>query len=148
MKFKVAVLQRHIDDGDCGDTRRCMERLALLSALIKYLDLDEVQIRKLHVKIDGAKIKFNYKGYRWLADTPRVAKDALILFDQNRRDEIVPHKYTVTAVKTSKIIPFTPDRMDQINKAKQVRIAEGREKTYPRRITAHQRVVGLAPGNI
>ena len=156
MKFKVNVLQRHIDEGECGYSNRCMEKLAITSALIKHLGLnperDADEINKLKVKIDSTGIKFNYDGYRYvMAPPPKDARKNLIAFDKAKGDpvklaRIKPHNYTVIAARTSKIEPFTRERQDQINRARQRRIAQGRPDKPAPRNTVHERVVGMAAG--
>jgi hypothetical protein len=148
MSIPTSVVQRDIDDGECGRTDRCMEKLAITRALIAHLKLDNKpdDIRRLRVKVDGANIKFNYGGYRWKAPTPLAAKNAMIKFDREERARIKPHRYVVHAVRGSKIVPFTRERQDQINEARQRRIAEGRaDKDYGKR-TVHMRVVAMAGG--
>jgi hypothetical protein len=97
--------------------------------------------------VDGKFIKFNYGRYRWRATTPNTAKNSMLDFDNPKRHHLVkPHRYTVNAVRGTKITPFTRERQDQVNEARRVRIAEGRrDKDYGRR-TTHQRVIGMAAG--
>ena len=99
------------------------------------------------MKVDGGKVRFIYDGYRWRAPTPMVAKDALILFDKKKRHLIKPHRYKLKAERGSKVLPLTRERKDQINEARQRRLAEGRPDKVHDAKTVHQRVVGLAMGH-
>jgi hypothetical protein len=152
MKLSISTGQSHIDDGECGLPYKCMERLACTQALISVLTNDlgrdptPEEVRRLHVKVDGAFISFNYNGYRWKAPTPAVARNALIYFDQGRRWMIKPHRYKITAERKSKIVQFDDDRREQINRARQRRAAEGRPDNVTTKPSIHHRVVGLSPG--
>jgi hypothetical protein len=148
----VSTTQPHIDDGDCGLQYKCMEKLAVTQALINKLARElgreptPDEVRRLHVKVDGAFITFNYRGYRWKAPTPAVARNALIYFDQDRRWMIKPHRYKITAERKSKIVALNDDRREQINRARDRRAAEGRADKVYRDPSIHQRIVGLSPG--
>ena len=136
IKFKVNVTQQHIDDGACRLASKCMEKLAVQDALRHEYPRQQ---DPFSVRIDGAHCSFNAEGYRWKADTHRVAKKALIDFDHKK--SVAPHSYTLEAERKNKIIRNSRDRTKQINDARKRRAAEGRpDKKY----TLHRRVVGLA----
>jgi hypothetical protein len=149
MKYKVNTTQRDIDDGECRSTIKCMERIANIRATTEYLGLDRAKINALHMKVDAGTIRFNYDGYRWEAKTPRKAKDALIVYDDPKKGKafVKPHRYTVVAHRTSKVVPFTRERQDQINAARERRRKAGKpDRTYVGH-NIHERVVGYAMGN-
>jgi hypothetical protein len=143
MKIKVSTLQRDIDEGMCGVATRCMEKLAVTRALIDQLGIKSDKVPRLHVRVDGGHIRFNYNGHRWDADTPRAARNALIKFDQDKR-LVTPHKYVVHATKGPKVQKMTEDRMEQINEARARRVREGRPDKVYSDPTIHRRVVGYA----
>ena len=139
-KFKVHVTQADIDHGECRVATRCMEKVAIARTLMnEFRGKSDAEMR---VRIDAGHIKFNLRGARWIADTPKIAAFSLKKFD--RREPVEPHSYVVTARKTG-IIRKTPrDRQDQINTARRARIRAGMpDKVYQRK-TLRKRVVGFA----
>jgi hypothetical protein len=150
LKYTVYVSQADIDGGECCDANRCMVRVANE----RKLRLDDPSMTNHHSRVDAGHIRFNYKGYRWMADTARIAKANLILFDKERRQKtkakrkgqsfqskVEPFAFTVIAERKGKIKPTTPKRKEQINTARRKRAEEGQK---PKRYTLHQRVVGFA----
>ena len=69
-------------DGFC-DPRNCWHYVAI-SALLERLDPGA----KHFVKVDAGHIKINYRGWRYVADTPRHVKRSLLLFDQKLYDKV------------------------------------------------------------
>ena len=65
-------------------------------------------------------------GWRYVADTPKHVKRSLMLYDAKLYDNIRIREYTLAFRRTTKIIPLTQERKDQINDARRRRIAEGR----------------------
>ncbi len=135
IKLKVVVIQRDIEDGQCGLVARCMEKVSIERALRK-IDPNGGDHK---VRVDGGVMKFNLSGYRWQAVTPKMAKVNLIQFDKERLprakaekagtkfvSKVKPHSYTVEATRGTKIQPFTRDRMEQVYEARRRRAAEGR----------------------
>jgi len=145
MKLKVIVTQSDVLEGRCGLANKCMEQVAVVRALmVRHKIYDPIEVRKLNVRVDGASIKYNLGGWRWEAKTPLVAKRALIDFDDKNFHLIQPHEYVLIAERTTKIYPMTPERQAQVNEARRVRVAEGREPKTVKQRTLHQRVIGMA----
>lgn len=122
-------LDKAIDqDGFC-DPRKCWHFVAI-SALMERLEPGA----KHHVRVDAGHIKLNYRGWRYVADTPRHVKRSLMLFDLKRYDEVYIREYKVRFRRTTKIVPVSRERQDQINAARELRIAAGggeRKHKYP-----------------
>jgi hypothetical protein len=145
LKLRVETTQHDIEEGKCRLATKCMEKLAVTSALVRQLKIPPEDIASLHVRVDAGHIKFNYRGFRWLADTPSRVKDWLIRFD--RGETVRPHVYSIAARRTTEVIPFTKERQEQINLARQKRIREGRPDRNYTDPSIHQRVIGFALGN-
>lgn len=105
-------------------------------------------------RVDAGHIRFNFFGYKFEADTPRVAKASLIKFDTEEKarrkaeaagiefvSAVKPHSYMVEAVRLYKLKKITPERQEEMNRARQARAAAGFK---PKRYTLHKRVVGFA----
>jgi hypothetical protein len=151
MKLEVNVTAQDIQTGEGCSAARCMEKIAIERALNNLEPGDH------KVRIAAQGIKFNFRGYRWEAKTPKAALKNLILFDENymalkgkkRLTElhvINPHSYRVTAIRCTKIAPMSPARQEQINRARRKREAEGRRdrRDYP---TIRDRIVGADIGH-
>lgn len=145
IKALIETTQQDIDEGECGLITKCMEKLAVVRALTKLLKLKDHEITKLHVRVDGGHIKFNYNGYRWVANTPTKAKNALIRFDRDK-GLVRPHTFTINAERKSKVVPFTQERREQINEARTDRARRGLPDKAYTAPTIHERVVGFAEG--
>jgi len=136
IEFEVDTRQEHIDEGKCRLAHRCMEKLAIAQALAKLFP-DQTT----HVRINAGHIWFNADGWRWIANTPRLASRALIDFDHKR--PVKPHRYKVTAQRTTKILPNPRKRQDQINTARHRRIAAGvPDKNYTAQ-SLRKRIIGF-----
>lgn len=148
--FKVNVLAKDISEGLCGLPGKCMEKIAIE----RVLRAKDPKGGDHHVRIDAGTVKFNLFGYRWRGIPPKIAKRSLIQFDKEEKarrkarkkgeeftSKVQPHEYRLEAQKTTKIVPFTAERMKQVNAARNRRAAEGRpdRKDYNLR----KRVVGL-----
>jgi len=137
IEFEVETKQQHIDEGECRLAHRCMQKLAITEALMKLFPDDSGH----HVRVDGGHIWFNADGWRWIANTPKVAKRTLIDFDHKR--PVKPHRYTVVAQRTTRILPNPRKRQEQINKARQKRIAAGiPDKDYTAQ-SLRKRIIGF-----
>lgn len=140
LKFGVDVSQSDIDQGACQEPRRCMEKVAIARTLMQqHPRLSDADLR---VRVDAGHVRFNLHGFRWVGDTPVVARRALIRFDAKKKVE--PHSFILTARRTSKIKPQSAERKTQINAARRARIKAGQpDKVYTRH-TLRKRVVGYA----
>jgi hypothetical protein len=137
IEFDVETRQEHIEEGKCRLAHRCMQKLAIAEVLMKLFP-DQTNH---HVRITAGHIRFNADGWRWIANTPRVASRALIEFDHRR--PVKPHRYTVTAQRTTRILLNPRERQDQINKARRKRIAAGiPDKTYAEQ-SLRKRIIGF-----
>jgi len=137
LEFEVDTRQEHIDEGKCRLAHRCMEKLAIASALMVLFPEETNH----HVRIDAGHIKFNVDGWRWIANTPKIASRALIDFDHKR--PVKPHRYRVSAQRTTKIKPNPHERQDQINAARRRRIAAGvPDKNYTAQ-SLRKRIIGF-----
>lgn len=142
VRFHVKVTQGDITEGECRLAHRCMERVAIIRAL-REIDPD---VPSNSVRVDAGHIKFVLKGYRYKADTPRIAKESLILFDHKQFGPVYvkPHSYWVTAAQTSKVVKSTAERKEQINAARHARAAAGNpDKQY---VKLKERVIGFDLG--
>jgi hypothetical protein len=148
----VADILEGIDG--CRDASKCMERVSITRALLEKYDVSPHETR---VRIDAGHTKFNFKGYRWQADTSKVQKNALIRFDdlitklKRQRvpaekiekmvlDAIPDHSWKFKAMKGTKIIPPTKARQEQVNQRRRERIAAGEK---PKHYTLRKRVIGF-----
>lgn len=140
LKLPVTVTENDIQNGECRIASRCMEKVAVARTLMKqYRGTSDAELR---VRVDAGHIKFNLRGFRWAADTPKVAKNALIRFDLKK--PVKPHGYVLTARRGTKIIPPSRERQDQVNAARRARIKAGTpDKVYGRK-TLRKRVMGYA----
>lgn len=151
LELRVDVLLRDIREGECCLPAKCMHKVATER---KLRDIDP-KGGDHRVRIDAGIIKFNLGGYRWSAVTPKRVKRSLLMFDREvtarkraeKRGEVfvskvVPHSWTMAAVKGSKIQPFTAERMQQVYEARRARKAAGipDKASYD----LHKRVLGLA----
>lgn len=136
-KVAVSVCNKDIEEGACRDPHRCMEKLAIYRALTELLGEGKVE----RLRIDGAQIKFNYNGFRWHATTPKTAKVSLITFDAKK--PVAPHRYTMVAIKGTRIKKHSAERQHQINLARKARVEAGTPDRQRTGHSLHQRVVGL-----
>ena len=99
---------------------------------------------KHHVRVDAGHIKLNYKGWRYVADTPRHVKRSLMLFDKKRYNEVYVRPYTLHFRRTTKILPYTKERQKQIDAAREKRIVEGRDNYQSPPVSLRKRVEGFS----
>lgn len=105
--------------------------------------LDEIDPGGKHnVKVDAGHVRCNYKGYKYLADTPRHVKRSLMLFDAGRYDEVRVRGYSLRFRRVAKIQTLTADRRAAIAKAQARRRAEGRRSMND--MTLRKRVEGFS----
>lgn len=150
IKFPVRVTAEDIAEGECLLANKCMVRVAVERAL-RQLD---PSMPNHHTRVDAGHIRFNLKGRRCVADTPRVAKAALIKFDAEVREkrkakrkgvpfksEVEPFSLKVMGELRGKLTPTSRKRKDGINQARRRRAEAGQK---PKKYTLHKRVVGFA----
>lgn len=143
-KIPVSVCRKDIDDGKCRNPSSCMEKLAIFRGATELLGEGKID----RLRLDGAQIKFNYNGYRWYSTTPKTAKLNLIKFDAWARKRIgpcpvAPHKFTVVAIKGTKILKISAERQHQVNLARKARKDAGTPDKKGTGQTLSQRVIGL-----
>ena len=151
LRGTIHVTPRDIHDGECCIPNRCMIRIS-----------GERWLREIDPKggdhkfrIDKGIIKFNLGGYHWWAPVPLKPKRALLMFDDELKarelaakngvpfvSKVKPFSWKIEAIRGDKIVPFTPERQQQINEARRRRIEAGLpdKPAYD----LHRRVVGLA----
>lgn len=119
-------LQKAIDaNGFCGP-KECWHFVAINKLMERW----EPKARH-HVRVDAGHIKLNYRGWRYVADTPRHVKHSLMLFDKKLYDNVYIRRYSLRFRRTTKILEYTKARKAQIDAARDRRIAEDRDH-YPR----------------
>lgn len=145
MTLHVDVIQKDIEDGQPCTASLCMEKVAIARALDR-LDPGAAARNQHHkVRVDAGHVKFNFHGYRWKAETPKVARRALIMFDnKTTRPNVKVHSYKLTALKGTKIVKaeLSPERKKQILKAQRERQKAGQNKYMLR-----QRLIGFDLGH-
>lgn len=112
-------------------------------AINKLMDVLEPGA-KHYVRVDAGHIKVNYRGYRYVADTPAHVKRSLMLFDAGRYDEVRIRQYAVRFRRTSRIEEYTEARKEQLIAARRVRVAEGRDSYAPPPVSLRKRVAGFS----
>jgi len=150
IRFRVTVTERDIREGECGLANRCMEKVAIERSL---RDMDP-KSGDHRTRVDAGHIRFNFFGYKFEADTPKIAKSSLIQFDKEEKargraerdgiefiSKVRPHSYMVEATRLYKLKKISPERQEEITRARQARAAAGFK---PKRYTLHKRVVGFA----
>jgi hypothetical protein len=124
------------DDGFC-DPRKCWHRVAIMALIMIWEPNGDPRVR-----VDAGHIKVNYRGWRYIADTPRHVKRSLMLFDLHRYDEVYIRQYTLRFRRTTKIVPESKERRDRINANRLARAAAGKpDRKYA---DLHKRVVGFS----
>jgi hypothetical protein len=143
--FQLAVLPNREDlnkaiavNGFCHP-KKCWHRMAVYS-LMEHLEPGADH----HVRVDAGHIKVNYRGWRYSADTPVHVKRSLMLFDAKRYDEVYIRTYKLRFRRTTKIIPISRARQDQINTARKERIAAGGDETRRGYPNLRKRVSGFS----
>lgn len=141
--FTVKVLDSDITKGKCLLANKCMVKVAVA----RTLDQEYPMVGSHKVRVDAGHIKFNARGYRWIADTPPEARIALINYDNKHKRHLVkPFSFKVMARRVSKIRPggaFTKERRRQIDIARRARETRTGIKEH-KRYTLRHRVVGYA----
>jgi hypothetical protein len=130
-------LNKAVAEGAFCRPDKCWHKLEIASTLNRWDPTG-----KHHVRVDAGHIKFNLWGWRYVADSPRHVKRTLLLFDKKRYDEIRIRNYTLRCRRTTRIMPLTDERKEQINQARYKRIAAGKpDRSYP---SMRDRVVGFS----
>jgi hypothetical protein len=117
--------------------RKCWHFVAI-SAIMTRLDPDGKHHR---VKIDAGHVKLNYKGWRYIADTPLHVKRSLMLFDDQKYDQVLIRRYNLKFRRTTKIVPITAERAEQIRSLYHQKVASG---YVPKKVNLRARVAGFS----
>ena len=125
-------------NGFC-DPRKCWHFVAI-SAEMEQLEPGA----KHFVRVDAGHIKVNYRGWRYLADVPRHVKRGLLLFDRKLYDQVYIRQYKLRFHRTTKIIPISQERQDQINADRVKRIAAGGDEHKRKYPNMRKRVEGFS----
>jgi hypothetical protein len=124
-------------NGKC-DPQRCWHKVAITGVLHK---MGEDNPR---VAVDAGHVRFKFKGWRYRCDTPRHVKRSLMLFDRGYYDQVYVRPYKLRAHRTTKVVPISAERQEQINKARDRRIKGGgneHKRNYP---SLRKRVEGFS----
>ena len=132
-------LQEAIGQNGFCSPRKCWHYVAIN----KLMEQFEPGV-KHHVRVDAGHIKLNYQGWRYIANSPRTVKRSLMLFDAKRYDEVYIREYSLRFQRTTKILPFSKERQEQIYAARDKRIAEGRENYQRPADSLRKRVAGFS----
>jgi hypothetical protein len=107
-------------NGFC-EPKKCWHFVAI-SALIEQM----APGANHHVRVDGAHVRLNYRGWRYIADMPMHVKRSILYFDRGMYDRIHARNYELRFRRTTKIIPSSQERKNQINAARLARAAAGK----------------------
>lgn len=144
-KFSVSViptkiaLDKSISANGACEPKNCWHKVAI-SSLMEKLEPKANH----HVRVDAGHIKLNYRGYRYIADTPLHVKRSILLFDLERYEQLQCRLYTLNFRRTTRIMPVDRTRQDQVNEARRARIAAGGDeakRSYP---NMRKRVAGFS----
>ncbi len=143
--FSLAVtpsreaLDKAINANGFCHPKKCWHRMAIF-ALMEKLDPRGLH----HVRVDAGHIKVNYKGWRYIADTPLHVKRSLMLFDLKRYDEVYIREYRLRFRRSTKIISKTRQQKDLINANREARVAAGGNERKRNYQNLHKRVEGFS----
>lgn len=132
----VDHLNRSIAAGGKCDPSSCWHNVAI-SALMQAID----PAGQHRIRVDAGQVRLNYKGYRYVADTPHHVKVSLLRFDREQYEALRARPYTLLFRRNTKIAHVTPERQGQINKARRARVAGGEKRSYP---SMRKRVEGFS----
>ena len=132
------ALDAAIEQNGFCEPKKCWHFVAI-SALIEQMEPGANH----HVRVDGANVKLNYRGWRYIANVPLHVKRTILYFDRHMYDRVHTRPYTLRFQRTTKIIAIPRARQDQINAARKSRVAAGNpDRTdYP---NLRKRVEGLS----
>ena len=125
-------------NGKCNPTE-CWHFVAINKLMDRFASNE-----RHHVRVDAGHIKLNYRGWRYVADTPRHVKRSLMLFDRGRYNEVHIRSYTLRFRRTTKIVATTLRRKEQINAARRARIAAGSNEPQRDYSGLRKRVAGFS----
>jgi hypothetical protein len=98
-------------NGQCNPTD-CWHYVAIST---KMISIDPGA--KHHVRVDAGHIRLNYRGWRYVADTPRHVKRSLMLFDRGFYEQVHVREYSLRFHRTTKIVKISKERQEQITEA-------------------------------
>jgi hypothetical protein len=142
--FAMAVMpeRKYLDkaienQGFCNPSK-CWHKVAIASIVDAW-----GPVNSPHIRVDAGHVKLNYRGWRYIADTPLHVKRSLMLFDKKRYDEVHIREYTLRFRRTTKVIRVSRERQDAINASRSARIRAGsNERKKYSGPTMRDRVVG------
>lgn len=134
-----ACLSKAIEaDGFC-DPSECWHKVAVAAVVA---DWDKAASARVFV--DAGHIRLSYKGWRYVADTPKHVKRSLMLFDAKLYEHVRARDYTLRFRRGTRIKRVTKERQKQINVNRAARIAAGSDegrRVYP---SMRKRVEGFS----
>jgi hypothetical protein len=143
--IRVYPSKRALDEaiaqkGAC-DPKKCWHKVAVFAVLQKWCP----DMNSNWVQVDAGHVKIRYKGWWYIADQARVAKESLLLFDDRKYDQLLPKSYTLNFRRQNKVAnkPDSAAR-DRLNKINASETSEARRKRADYRKDMHFRVVGYA----
>lgn len=99
---KEALEKAIADNGMCKPSK-CWHKVAIFAILIAWFP----DARANDVKVDAGHIRLNYRGWRYIADTPKHVKRSLMLFDKEFYERLSIRAYILKFRRTTKIVPIT-----------------------------------------
>jgi hypothetical protein len=132
---KIHINENHIANAISRDEHMCMVAEAIQQTLphVRHVQVDLATIRWSDVK----------KGLRYVFLTPRIARQAIIDFDQGRRDRLVPFDINLKAPAQ-----VHPMRIGEHKKGKRASAPRARRKRTPstiKRSGKNETIIGGAP---
>mgnify|MGYP001600440646 CR=1 FL=1 len=125
------------DNGFCRP-EKCWHKVAVNAIVIAWGE------GNARVKVDAGHIKLNYRGWRYIADTPRHVKRGLMLFDKKLYDQVRIREYSLRFRRTTKIVAISPERQQEIEAARRARIKAGGTEHKRRYPNMRKRVEGFS----
>lgn len=150
---KKALIEAIEQNGAC-DPNKCWHKVSIIAILRKW----QSETRLDWVRVDAGHVKIRYKGWWYLADQARSAKESLLLFDiasqapaperQKKYDLLQPRPYTLNFRRQNKVSK-KPDaeareRLDKLNAHDNDAEENARRKRADYKKDMHLRVVGYA----
>jgi len=137
---KKALIEAIKQGGACHPDK-CWHKVALFAIFQKWYPA----LQSNWLKVDAGHVSLRYKGWWYLADQARTAKESLLLFDKEKYDLIFPLPYTLN-FRRQRMVGKKPNTEARVR----LNIIRDNEPPEARRARAdykkdmHLRVVGYA----
>jgi hypothetical protein len=143
--FSMSVMpaREHLDkainqDGFC-DPAKCWHKVAIAAIADGWKPGGPTK-----VVVDAGHIKMTYRGWRYVADTPRHVKLSLMLFDKKRYDDVNIRNYTLRFHRVKKVEKMSEKDKIRINANRELRVAAGSDERTRRYPDMRKRVEGFS----